>query len=103
MHQPDAYSPRGVREAASTALQNLALQDLAALAFHVYMLLRVSVAPHGADRDMAIKYGVALLSATAAALLIARGEVVTVNGRYGIRVVDVANAEAMMAGVERRN
>ncbi|MBK6578628.1 MAG: phosphatase PAP2 family protein [Sandaracinaceae bacterium] len=75
MHQPDAYSPRGVREAASTALQNLALQDLAALAFHVYMLLRVSVAPHSNDRDMAIRYGVALLSATAAALLIARGEV----------------------------
>lgn len=34
--------------------------------------------------------------------LIARGEVVTVNGRYGIRVVDVANTETMMAGVERR-
>ncbi|MEO8722400.1 MAG: flagellar motor switch protein FliN [Sphingobium sp.] len=34
--------------------------------------------------------------------LIARGEVVTVNGRYGIRVVDVANTEAVMAGVERR-
>lgn len=34
--------------------------------------------------------------------LIARGEVVTVNGRYGIRVVDVANTEAMMAGIERR-
>jgi flagellar motor switch protein FliN len=35
--------------------------------------------------------------------LIARGEVVTVNGRYGIRVVEVANAEARMAGLERRN
>ena len=34
--------------------------------------------------------------------LIARGEVVTINGRYGIRVVDVANTEAVMAGVERR-
>mgnify|MGYP001202172831 CR=1 FL=1 len=34
--------------------------------------------------------------------LIARGEVVTVNGRYGIRVIDVANTEAVMAGVERR-
>lgn len=34
--------------------------------------------------------------------LIARGEVVTVNGRYGIRVVDVASTETMMAGVERR-
>jgi flagellar motor switch protein FliN/FliY len=35
--------------------------------------------------------------------LIARGEVVTVNGRYGIRVVDVANTETMMAGIERRS
>ena len=34
--------------------------------------------------------------------LIAKGEVVTVNGRYGIRVVEVATAEARMAGVERR-
>lgn len=34
--------------------------------------------------------------------LIARGEVVTINGRYGIRVVDVASTEAMMAGIERR-
>ncbi len=34
--------------------------------------------------------------------LIAKGEVVTVNGRYGIRVVDVANTETMMAGIERR-
>lgn len=35
--------------------------------------------------------------------LIARGEVVTVNGRYGIRIVDVANAETRLAGIERRN
>src|SRR3546814_21083771 len=34
--------------------------------------------------------------------LIAQGEVVTVNGRYGIRIVEVASAEARMAGVERR-
>jgi len=34
--------------------------------------------------------------------LIAKGEVVTVNGRYGIRVVDVASTETLMAGVERR-
>ncbi|HEY9581041.1 MAG TPA: flagellar motor switch protein FliN [Rhizorhapis sp.] len=34
--------------------------------------------------------------------LIAKGEVVTVNGRYGIRIVEVATAEARMAGVERR-
>ncbi len=34
--------------------------------------------------------------------LVARGEVVTVNGRYGIRVVEIASAEARMAGIERR-
>lgn len=34
--------------------------------------------------------------------LIAKGEVVTVNGRYGIRVVEIAAAENRLAGVERR-
>ncbi len=35
--------------------------------------------------------------------LVARGEVVTVNGRYGIRVVEIASAEARLAGIERRS
>lgn len=34
--------------------------------------------------------------------LVARGEVVTVNGRYGIRVVEIASTDARLAGVERR-
>ena len=34
--------------------------------------------------------------------LIAKGEVVTVNGRYGIRVVEIAAAESRLAGVVRR-
>ena len=34
--------------------------------------------------------------------LVARGEIVTVNGRYGIRVVEIASAEQRLAGVERR-
>jgi len=34
--------------------------------------------------------------------LVAKGEVVTVNGRFGIRVVDVITAEARLAGIERR-
>ena len=34
--------------------------------------------------------------------LVAKGEVVTVNGRFGIRVVDVVNADAGAAGLERR-
>jgi len=34
--------------------------------------------------------------------LVAKGEVVTVNGRFGIRVVDVVATDARMTGVERR-
>lgn len=34
--------------------------------------------------------------------LVAKGEVVTVNGRFGIRVVDVVATEARLAGLERR-
>lgn len=34
--------------------------------------------------------------------LIAKGEVVQVNGRFGIRVVDVIARDARMAGIERR-
>ncbi len=34
--------------------------------------------------------------------LVAKGEVVTVNGRFGIRVVDVVATDARMAGIERR-
>ena len=35
--------------------------------------------------------------------LVARGEVVTVNGRYGIRVVEIASTETRLAGIERRS
>jgi flagellar motor switch protein FliN/FliY len=34
--------------------------------------------------------------------LVARGEVVTVGGKFGIRVVDVVAAEARLGGLERR-
>jgi flagellar motor switch protein FliN len=34
--------------------------------------------------------------------LVAKGEVVTVNGRFGIRVVDVVATDARVAGLERR-
>jgi len=35
--------------------------------------------------------------------LVARGEVVTVGGRYGIRVVEIASTDARIAGIERRS
>ncbi len=34
--------------------------------------------------------------------LIARGEVVTVNGRFGVRIVDVVTPDKRLAGFERR-
>jgi flagellar motor switch protein FliN len=34
--------------------------------------------------------------------LIAKGEIVEVNGRYGIRVVDVVATDRRLAGLERR-
>jgi flagellar motor switch protein FliN/FliY len=34
--------------------------------------------------------------------LVARGEVVTVAGKFGIRVVDVVATEARLTGIERR-
>ena len=34
--------------------------------------------------------------------LVAKGEVVTVNGRFGIRVVDVVAADARLVGIDRR-
>lgn len=43
-----------------------------------------------------------LLDIMANGTLIAKGEVVTVNGRFGIRVVDVVAAEARLSGLERR-
>ncbi len=44
-----------------------------------------------------------LLDIMANGTLIAKGEVVTVNGRFGIRVLEVVAADARIAGHERRN
>lgn len=43
-----------------------------------------------------------LLDITANGTLIARGEVVMVNGRFGVRVVDVVNTDPMIGSAERR-
>ena len=43
-----------------------------------------------------------LLDIMANGTLIAKGEVVTVNGRFGIRVIDVIAAESSITALERR-
>jgi flagellar motor switch protein FliN len=44
-----------------------------------------------------------LLDILANGTLIAKGEIVTVDGRYGIRVVDVVAPDRRAAGLERRS
>lgn len=44
-----------------------------------------------------------LLDVFANGTLIARGEIVNVEGRYGIRVVDVVTPDNRLAGMERRS
>lgn len=44
-----------------------------------------------------------LLDIIANGTLIAKGEIVEVGGRYGIRVVDVIAADRRIAGLERRS
>jgi flagellar motor switch protein FliN/FliY len=44
-----------------------------------------------------------LLDIFANGTLIAKGEVVTVEGRFGVRVVDVVTPDRKLAGIERRS
>jgi flagellar motor switch protein FliN len=44
-----------------------------------------------------------LLDVFANGTLIARGEIVSVEGRYGVRVVDVVAPDRQLQGIERRS
>jgi hypothetical protein len=68
----------------ATTVQNLAFQDVVAMAFHTYMLLRVSLAPESADRALALKIGFALWMATASTLLLVRGEILREGWRRSL-------------------
>ena len=74
MHQqPTTTSqPLGI---ARVVLQNLAFQDKVVLAFHSFLLLRVSLAPDSVDKAMAQRIGLALLTVTFATIVLCRGEV----------------------------
>ncbi|MCB9633007.1 MAG: phosphatase PAP2 family protein [Sandaracinus sp.] len=77
MSQP----PSATRSASSaatvlaTTLSNLAIHDRIALAFHVFMLGRVAIAPQSADADIAFRAGLGLLTVSVVSVLLARGEV----------------------------
>ncbi len=71
---------RNVAERARTTIgvtgQNLALQDVIALAFHAYLFLRVSIVPDTPDATVARRLALALLVVTACSLVLSRGEVI---------------------------
>jgi hypothetical protein len=71
---------RNVAERARTVVgvtaQNLAIQDVIALAFHAYLFLRVSVAPDSPDATVARRLALALMVVTACSIVLTRGEVI---------------------------
>jgi len=71
---------RNVAERARTTIgvtaQNLAVQDVIALAFHAYLFLRVSIAPDSPGATVARRLALALLVVTACTLVLGRGEVI---------------------------
>lgn len=67
-----------------TTLANLAFQDVAAMAFHAFMLVRVSLAPTSPDGRMAQQIGLALLSLTATSILLTRGELLPAGRARGV-------------------
>ena len=56
--------------------QNLAVQDVIALALHAYLFLRVSIAPDSPDATVARRLALALFVITACSMVLARGEVI---------------------------
>lgn len=71
---------RNVAERARTALgvtaQNLATQDVIALAFHGYLFLRVELAPDSPTAIVARRLALALLVVTACSIVLTRGELI---------------------------
>jgi len=64
------------RSTLGVAIQNLAIQDVMALAFHAYLFLRVSIAPDSPDATVARRLALALLVITACSMILCRGEVI---------------------------
>jgi len=64
------------RSVAGVTAQNLAIQDVIALAFHAYAFLRVSIAPDTPDATVAQRLALAFLVVTACAMVLSRGEVI---------------------------
>ena len=64
------------RSTLSVTIQNLAIQDAIALAFHGYLFLRVATAPDSPDATVARRLALALLVVTACSMVLTRGELI---------------------------
>lgn len=64
------------RTVAGITAQNLATQDVIALAFHGYLFMRIELAPDSPDATVARRLALALLVVTACSLVLTRGEVI---------------------------
>jgi hypothetical protein len=64
------------RTVIGVATQNLAVQDVIALAFHAYLFVRVSIAPDSPDATVARRLAFALFVITASSLVLTRGEMI---------------------------
>jgi hypothetical protein len=64
------------RSTLGVTMQNLAIQDVVALAFHAYLFLRVSIAPDSPDAIVARRLALALFVVTACLMILSRGEVI---------------------------
>ena len=64
------------RSTIGVTIQNLAIQDVIALAFHGYLFLRVTIAPDSPDATVARRLALALLVVTACSMVLTRGEVI---------------------------
>ena len=64
------------RSTAGLAIQNLAIQDWVAVAFHAYMWTRVTLAPDSPNAALGRQYAATLLVITLCSLVLSRGEVI---------------------------
>ena len=72
------------RSAVGTAIHNLATQDVMALVFHAYVLLRATAAPASNNAMLAGRSALALFTITVCGLLLSRGEVLRNQRSRGI-------------------
>ena len=68
----------------ATTVQNLAFQDVVAMAFHTFMLLRISIVPESPAKALSLKIGFALWLTTASTLLLTRGEILRPGRRRAL-------------------